>query len=56
MEEDSEEKMDTRSADQPPSKFYHHSYCPLNEKSYEIIYDLIGDRRGCEAGRYVHGS
>jgi len=41
---DSENKnVDTRLADQPPSKFYHHSYCPSNEKSYEIIYDIIDE-------------
>ncbi|NLC44907.1 MAG: family 20 glycosylhydrolase [Clostridiales bacterium] len=38
-----DKKMDTRSADQPPSTFYHHSYCPSLDKSYEIIYDIIDE-------------
>ena len=36
-------KMDTRDTDQPPSTYYHHSYCPQNEKSYRIIFDLIDE-------------
>ncbi len=56
VEEDSEDKkMDTRSVDQPPSKFYHHSYCPSNEKSYEIIFDLIDEIvEVVRPERYVH--
>jgi hypothetical protein len=48
-------KLDTRSADQPPSTYYHHSYCPLHEKSYEIIYDIIDEivEVVCPE-RYVH--
>jgi len=38
-----EKKLDTRDADQPPSTFYKHSYCPQNEKSYKIIFDLIDE-------------
>ncbi len=38
-----ERQMDTRNTDQPPSTYYHHSYCPQNPKSYEIIYDLIDE-------------
>ena len=38
-----ERQMDTRDTDQPPSTYYHHSYCPQNPKSYEIIYDLIDE-------------
>lgn len=34
---------DERTADIPPSLFYHHSYCPQNPKSYEIIQDLIDE-------------
>lgn len=44
LEEASEDKEpDLRIADMPPSKFYHHSYCPSNEKSYEIIFDIIDE-------------
>ena len=51
----SDKKMDTRSADQPPSKFYHHSYCPSSEKSYEIIYDIIDEViEVVKPERYVH--
>lgn len=39
----SEREMDTRDADQPPSTYYFHSYCPQNEKSYAIIRDLIDE-------------
>src|SRR5690554_7996773 len=47
--------MDTRLADQPPSTFYHHSYCPLHDKSYEIIYDIIDEIiEVTKPERYVH--
>ena len=50
-----DKKMDTRSADQPPSTFYHHSYCPSYEKSYEIIYDIIDEIvEVVKPERYVH--
>jgi hypothetical protein len=56
VEEGSEDKkVDTRSADQPPSKFYHHSYCPSKEKSYEIIFDIIDEIvEVVKPERYVH--
>ncbi|MBQ9099649.1 MAG: family 20 glycosylhydrolase [Clostridia bacterium] len=38
-----EETIDARDADVPASKFYHHSYCPQNPKSYEIIFDLMDE-------------
>jgi hypothetical protein len=48
-------ELDTRHADQPPSTFYHHSYCPLHEKSYEIIYDIIDEIvEVVRPERYVH--
>ena len=47
--------MDTRSTDQPPSTFYHHSYCPSHPKSYEIIFDLIDEIvEVCRPKKYVH--
>jgi hypothetical protein len=50
-----DKKTDTRSADQPPSKFYHHSYCSSNEKSYEIIFDIIDEIiEVVKPERYVH--
>lgn len=33
--------VDTRAADQQPSTYFHHSYCPEHPKSYEIIFDII---------------
>lgn len=39
----SKDKYDLNKEDIPPSEFYAHSYCPSNEKSYEIIYDLIDE-------------
>ncbi|MGI6609210.1 MAG: family 20 glycosylhydrolase [Limnochordia bacterium] len=48
-------KLDTRSADQPPSTYYHHSYCPLHDKSYELIYDIIDEIvEVVGPERYVH--
>lgn len=41
--EQKNKKTDERDADVPPSLFYHHSYCPQNEKSYEIIFDLMDE-------------
>lgn len=35
--------VDKRSTDQPPNTFYHHSYCVLNEKCYQLIFDLIDE-------------
>ncbi len=46
---------DTRDEDQPPDVFYHHSYCPQNEKSYEIIFDIIDEIiEVAKPERYVH--
>ncbi len=35
--------IDEMQADIPPDEFYPHSYCPSNEKSYEILFDLIDE-------------
>ena len=54
-EDEQDEILDTRAADQPPSRFYKHSYCPMNEKSYEIIFDLIDEIvEVARPERYVH--
>ena len=45
-ERDAEEavaEIDELSADVPPKKFYAHCYCPSNEKSYEILFDLLDE-------------
>ncbi len=35
--------IDLEKEDVPPDKFYKDSYCPLNEKSYSIVFDLIDE-------------
>lgn len=35
--------IDLKKEDMPPSKFYKDSYCPSNEKSYKIVFDLIDE-------------
>ncbi|HOJ11109.1 MAG TPA: family 20 glycosylhydrolase [Clostridiales bacterium] len=35
--------IDLKKEDAPPDKFYKDSYCPSNEKSYSIIFDLIDE-------------
>ncbi len=37
------DKTDERFDDVPPSEFYAHCYCPSNEKSYEILFDLMDE-------------
>ena len=35
--------VDELAADIPPKRFYPHCYCPSNEKSYEILFDLMDE-------------
>ena len=42
-EEDPDRPVDGRTADSRPSESFANSYCPSNEKSYEIIFDLIDE-------------
>ena len=42
-ENDTVERVDVRVQDAIPSKFYPHCYCPSNEKSYEILFDLLDE-------------
>lgn len=42
-EEEAAENVDTREEDMLPSKFYRHSYCPSNERSYEILFDILDE-------------
>lgn len=37
------ENVDTREEDMLPSQFYRHSYCPSNERSYQILFDIIDE-------------
>ncbi len=44
LEDDGEMRdIDTRGEDARPEKFYRHSYCPSNPKSYEILFDLLDE-------------
>ena len=44
IEDDAENRnIDTRGEDARPEKFYRHSYCPSNPKSYEILFDLLDE-------------
>jgi hypothetical protein len=41
--------------DKKPDEFYPHCYCPLHDKSYEIIFDLIDEIvEVVKPARYVH--
>ncbi len=42
-EEEDGEVKDTRGEDARPATFYKHCYCPSNERSYEILFDLIDE-------------
>lgn len=42
-EKEEKENVDTREEDLLPSQFYRHSYCPSNERSYEILFDIIDE-------------
>ena len=43
LEDSKEEEIDQRFADANKGKFFAHCYCPSNEKSYEIIFDLMDE-------------
>lgn len=45
---------DTRFEDARPDEFYPHCYCPSNEKSYEIIFDLIDEIIETVNPEYIH--
>lgn len=48
-------KVDVRLQDVPPDEFYAHSYCPSNEKTYEILFDLMEEIiETFEPKEYVH--
>lgn len=55
--EEEQEKLDidTRAEDARPSDFYPHCYCPSNERSYEILFDLLDEIiEVFEPREYVH--
>ena len=52
---DSGEPIDTRKEDARPTRFYPHCYCPSNEKSYEILFDILDEViEVFEPREYVH--
>lgn len=54
-EEEDKAVKDTRDEDARPANFYAHCYCPSNEKSYEIIFDIIDEIvEVAKPQRYVH--
>ncbi len=54
-EETDKSIKDTRAEDARPNNFYAHCYCPSNEKSYEIIFDIIDEIvEVAKPQRYVH--
>ena len=47
--------VDAREEDVRPADFYHHNYCPSNERSYELIFDLMDEIiEVIEPREYVH--
>ena len=54
-EEEDKDVKDTRVEDERPSNFYSHCYCPSNEESYKLIFDLIDEIvEVARPQRYVH--
>ncbi len=55
IDPNAEQVKDLRAEDAKPNQFYHHSYCPSLEKSYEIIFDVIDEIvEVAEPQRFVH--
>lgn len=54
-EEVDKDVSDTRVEDERPSNFYTHCYCPSNEDSYKLIFDIIDEIvEVAKPQRYVH--
>lgn len=50
-----DDSFDQRIADKPPQEEFPNSYCPSNEKSYEIIFDLVDEIVDvAKPKKYVH--
>lgn len=56
IDEEAEEKLEnTSNEDARPTLRYHHCYCPSNEKSYEILFDIMDEIiEVTKPDRYVH--
>ena len=54
-DENETQVKDTRAEDLRPSEFFTHCYCPSNEKSYEIIFDIMEEIiEVARPERYLH--
>lgn len=54
-EEKDREVSDTRGEDERPANFYSHCYCPSNEESYKLIFDIIDEVvEVAQPKHYVH--
>ena len=56
IDEEAEEKLEnTANEDARPTLEYHHCYCPSNEKSYELLFDIMDEIiEVSKPDRYVH--
>ena len=55
VDENEKQVEDTRAEDLRPDKKFIHCYCPSNERSYEIIFDIIDETIDViKPQRYVH--
>ena len=55
ISEEDKKVDDTRNEDERPTAKYHHCYCPSNEKSYEILFDVMDEIiEVTKPQRYVH--
>ena len=49
------DSIDTRGEDSRPDEFYAHCYCPSNEKSYELLFDMMDEiLEVFQPKQYVH--
>lgn len=54
-EKDYNKDIDTRDEDSRPAEFYAHCYCPSNEKSYTLLFDIMDEIIDVfQPGEYVH--
>ena len=54
-DKDYNKDIDTRGEDSRPAEFYAHCYCPSNEKSYELLFDMMDEIiQVFQPKQYVH--
>lgn len=55
VDQEEDARIDTRAEDARPDKFYPHCYCPSNEKSYALLFDILDEViEVFEPREYVH--